>query len=432
MRKLHALINSQRVGELCDDQGVWSFTYAQEWLSAAGGYAISPALPLQVEPLVDNSTQRSIQWFFDNLLPEEAARTLLAKDAKLDASDAFALLAYYGAESAGSLVLLETPDELQPQGERPLSYADLHARVKQLPRASLFAQAPKRMSLAGAQHKLPVIYRDGLLFEPIGSTPSTHILKPNHSDVDYAHSAINEYFTMRLAHALKLVVPSVSRLYTPEPIYLIERFDRVQQGNQVRRRHAIDACQLLNRDRQFKYRAASLENLAVLASLCSVPATARLRLFSWLVFNLLTGNSDMHLKNLSFLVEPDGIQLAPHYDLLAIGVYDTPAMDKRHWPATSLAWPLLGRQTFGEVNRALLLEAGHSLGIGQKTIIRLLDFQVEQLLTCADDLLGEIEQENKKFLAEHKDLTFCLAGEMRCLRAIVHLVMKDMVHQLSK
>ncbi|MFM9526501.1 HipA N-terminal domain-containing protein, partial [Listeria monocytogenes] len=56
--------------------------------------------------IVDSSSQRPVQWYFDNLLPEEGQRQLLAKDARLDASDAFALLAYYGAESAGSLTLL--------------------------------------------------------------------------------------------------------------------------------------------------------------------------------------------------------------------------------------------------------------------------------------------------------------------------------------
>jgi hypothetical protein len=40
----------------------------------------------------------------DNLLPEEAMRTVLAKEAQLSAEDAFGLLGYFGAESAGSLV----------------------------------------------------------------------------------------------------------------------------------------------------------------------------------------------------------------------------------------------------------------------------------------------------------------------------------------
>ena len=44
--------------------------------------------------------------FFDNLLPEDAARAQLTATLPVDASDAWSLLAHYGAESAGALTLL--------------------------------------------------------------------------------------------------------------------------------------------------------------------------------------------------------------------------------------------------------------------------------------------------------------------------------------
>jgi serine/threonine-protein kinase HipA len=50
---------------------------------------------------------RPVQWYFDNLLPEEKLREQIALDARLrDKDDAFALLEYLGAESAGALILL--------------------------------------------------------------------------------------------------------------------------------------------------------------------------------------------------------------------------------------------------------------------------------------------------------------------------------------
>ena len=54
------------------------------------------------EPLTDAGSLRPVQWYFDNLLPEEAQRTLVARPAGTDPGDAFGLLAYYGGESAGS------------------------------------------------------------------------------------------------------------------------------------------------------------------------------------------------------------------------------------------------------------------------------------------------------------------------------------------
>src|SRR3546814_4486334 len=108
---------------------------------------------------------------------------------------------------------------------------------------------------------------------------------------------------MRLAMRMGLTVPDVSRRYVPEPLYLIERFDRSLGPAGVQRLHAIDACQLLNLDRQFKYQQGSIEVLAKIASLCRNKLQTRWRLYDWLIFNILTGNNDAHLKNLSFLVE---------------------------------------------------------------------------------------------------------------------------------
>jgi serine/threonine-protein kinase HipA len=45
---------------------------------------------------MDGATQRPVQWYFDNLLPEEGQRSLLAADATIDKADAFGLLAYSG------------------------------------------------------------------------------------------------------------------------------------------------------------------------------------------------------------------------------------------------------------------------------------------------------------------------------------------------
>ena len=66
-------------------------------------------------------------------------------------------------------------------------------------RARRSAAAPPNGCRWGAQNKLLVVYRDGALFEPIGSEPSTHILEPNQVSDDYPATVINEYLVMRLA-----------------------------------------------------------------------------------------------------------------------------------------------------------------------------------------------------------------------------------------
>lgn len=97
--------------------------------------------------MLDGASQRPVQWYFDNLLPEEGQRMLLAGDARLDAADAFGLLAWYGAESAGSVTLL--PPDAAPQTVeplRPLPDDALETRIRQLPKAPLTHAVIKEMT----------------------------------------------------------------------------------------------------------------------------------------------------------------------------------------------------------------------------------------------------------------------------------------------
>lgn len=432
-RALRASINQVQVGTLQEVAGLWCFQYAADWLGNPQRFALSPHLPLTAAPLLDGASKRPVQWYFDNLLPEEGQRVLLAEDARLDAADAFGLLAWYGAESAGSVSLLPPDAALQTDEPlRPLPDDALETRIRQLPKTPLTRAAIKRMSLAGAQHKLAVVAQDGALFEPAGATPSTHILKPDHPDEDYPHSVINEWFVMRLAKRLGLDAPDVHRHYVPSPVYLIARFDRIPVARGWQRRHVIDACQLLGLDRSFKYSQGSMENLAALANACRSPAVARSRLFGWLVFNVLVGNSDAHLKNLSFLVSHEGVQLAPFYDLLSAATYDTPAFDKQGWPAqTQLAWPILGVRHFSAINRGLLLAAGASLNLAKGTAERLLDNLRSRAVEQAQALYAEVEAENAQIARARPELSAAMAGESRCLRAVMHTVIKEMTRQTA-
>src|SRR5699024_7135037 len=133
------------VGVLRDVNGLWSFRYADEWLTNPHGFALSPHLPLQVQPHVDGGSIRHVQWYFDNLLPEEGQRTLLANDAQVDVADALGLLAFYGAESAGSLTLLVSEMSEQNEGGlKTLPDDVISARIHNLPSVSLTQAALKR------------------------------------------------------------------------------------------------------------------------------------------------------------------------------------------------------------------------------------------------------------------------------------------------
>ncbi len=436
-RILEVSVNERLVGHLREAADLWAFEYDPEWSVAVDGFDLSPALPRSSRAHIDGASNRPVQWYFDNLLPEETLRSVLAKEADVIADDAFGLLEYYGAESAGSLVLRAPVSQHSPSmGLRPLSQEALSKRIRDMPQASLGHDAPKKMSLAGAQHKLVVVLRGDDLFEPLPGTASTHILKPNHPSEGYPASVMNEYFTMRLAGAVGMNVPAVSRQYVPEPVYIVERFDRLQDSESVGRRHVIDACQLLNKSRSFKYSAANLETLAEVIKACRNRAAARLQIYRWLVFNVLVGNGDNHLKNLSFMVGPEGINLAPAYDLLSTAAYATraTASEKATWPEVELALSIGDARNFAQIDRPKIRQAGRALGLGAATVERELSRMARDMLMKARALLNEIENDVEAELAKSRlpeEARQHIGGELRLLRAITHIVIQDMVGRIS-
>ena len=438
-RELAVSINEERVGYLRESDDLWQFEYTAAWARATDGFDLAPALARSQPLHSDGASHRPVQWYFDNLLPEETLRVILAKEARLPADDVFALLAYFGAESAGSLVLRD-PEKPAPieRGMRPLSLTDLSRRIANLPKASLTRDAPKKMSLAGAQHKLPIILARDELFEPLPATPSTHILKPNHLLADhYPSSVMNEYFTMRLAKEVALTVPEVRRMYVPQPIYIVERFDRGPgaSADDARRLHVIDTCQLLNKSPAFKYAGANLDTLVQAAELCRERTVARQHLYRWLVFNLLVGNADNHLKNISFRVDGAGVHIAPAYDLLCTAVYETRAManESSTWPESSMAIPLGDAATFAKVTPAHVIAAGRALGLAQATAERLLADLAKGVLAAAERLIAEIHAETNSAVAASPDPKAARAyveGEMRMLRAVQYVVLREMTTRL--
>lgn len=416
MRTLEVVINANHVATLRDTAGVWSLEYTPEWIASADGYDLSPALARAKGVIVDGSSERPVQWFFDNLLPEEQARSLLASDAKIEFSDAFGLLGYYGAESAGAVTLLNDPHLPAEGGLRPLPDTELSERIRNLPRVALTTGAPKRMSLAGAQHKLAVVLENGSLFEPMGSTPSTHILKPDHSQRDlYDATAVNEWFVMSIAQEVKLGVPAVYIRRVPEPVYLIERFDRQRVNNRLEREHVLDACQMLGLDKSFKYQQATPETLRKILGLVRNVAQTRIQLFKWLVFNILVGNNDAHLKNLSFFVRADSYYLAPHYDLLCTAVYGESAAP---WLEAELVWKPEGIRTHAEVTRASVISLGEAIGVNKALATKIINELAEGVSNAASAILNEYAHAMN-------------AGESRLVRRIVHGVIADMVRQLK-
>lgn len=102
------------------------------------------------------------------------------------------------------------------------------------------------------------------------------------------------------------------------------------------------------------------------------------------------------------------------------------------WPQrTELAWPLPGAARFAELTRAAVIDAGIALGLARATATRLLEHTRTRILAAADAVQAQVRQEQAASSAADPALGPGLAGEDRCLRTIVHVVIRDMVAKLG-
>jgi serine/threonine-protein kinase HipA len=220
--------STRQVGRLRVNQhGELHFEYAAEWLGDESCPAISLSLPKREGPF----KQQACRPFFAGLLPEEHQRDAVAKALGLSRGNDFGLLNALGGDVAGALSLL--PDGIAPpappaphQVPRLLDDAALIGVLDALPtRPPLAGQEGLRLSLAGAQAKLPVVLSDGRVALPAPGQPTTHILKS--PIARFSGTTENEALAMHLAAACGLpVAPVEARTVDGRSYLLVTRYDR--------------------------------------------------------------------------------------------------------------------------------------------------------------------------------------------------------------
>lgn len=125
-----------------------------------------------------------------------------------------------------------------------------------------------------------------------------------------------EFIAMRLARKAGLNVASVAlRTAMGKDVLVIERFDRVAEGDQWRRRAMVSALTLFELD-EMMAAYASYEKLAeIIRHRFSEPKATLRELFSRIVFNILSGNSDDHARNHAAFWNGTQLSLTPAYDI---------------------------------------------------------------------------------------------------------------------
>ena len=311
---------------LVNQHGQMKFAYAPEWLAEAARPPISFSLPKRAQPF----KQSQCRPFFAGLLPEEGQREVIAGVLGISKGNDFAFLEALGGDVAGALSLWpagEAPPAPEPTGApRPLSDDELVEVLDTLPKRPMLAgREGLRLSLAGAQTKLPVVLVDDRVALPAPGQPTTHILKP--AIARFSHTTENEALVMTLAAAVGLpVAPVAARTVGGRPYLLVTRYDRrFDASGRAHRLHQEDFCQALGMPPERKYAAEGgptfRTGFDLLRRGTTVPAVAVLALLDAAIFNLIVGNADAHGKNFSLLSQAADVSLAPFYDLLSTVAY---------------------------------------------------------------------------------------------------------------
>ncbi|MBY0521686.1 MAG: type II toxin-antitoxin system HipA family toxin [Sphingomonas sp.] len=334
-----------------DRSGAMHFAYAVDWLADPGAPPLSRAMPKR-EAAYDDAICKAV---FGGLLPEEAQRTAIARALGVSPDNPFRLLAALGGDVAGALAFLpegEHPPAPATGDPEPLNDAALADLLDRLPRVPMLAgEGGARLSLAGAQSKLPVVLVGGKIAVPLPGQPSTHLIKPEPDR--FTGLAANEAYCLALARAVGLdAVEAAWRYIDGRPYLLVTRYDRSSVGDHVERLHQEDFAQALGVPSNRKYAAEGgpvfRDCFALLREAVTRPALDVLKLVDAAIFNVIIGNADAHAKNFSLLRQEgrgNPIVLAPLYDLVGTVI----------WPELSPRFAM----TFGGARTLEELEGKH-------------------------------------------------------------------------
>jgi len=294
------------------------FAFEQDYIEDPQRPTLSLSFKGSTGGLVTNfrPVGRHVPVFFSNLLPEGHLRDYLAKRADVNPEREFFLLAVLGADLPGALIVAPLEDHERPSGTHHGHDDDSHDG----------GEEPLRFSLAGVQLKFSAVMETsgGLTIPADGMGGSWIVKLPSARFVAVPE---NEFVMLELARRVGITVPENKLVDVagikglPEQAHTVggralavKRFDRLPDGTPV---HMEDFAQVFGEFPSNKYKFHSYANIAAVLW-AEIGEDAVIEFVRRLVFSVVIGNADMHLKNWSLLY-PDQRRpaLSPGYDFVA-------------------------------------------------------------------------------------------------------------------
>lgn len=387
-RRAHApldiFINNRLVGHLAkENDGAIRFGYNRRWLEWQNAFAVSLSLPLRPTQYAG----APVAAVFDNLLPDNPdIRRRVAERTGAEGTDAYSLLEEIGRDCVGAMQFLhedEKPNALSDvQGER-ISNEEIEKILANLARAPLGMDVEQefRISVAGAQEKTALLRSGNRWLRPRGTTPTTHILKPQlgmiptaFGPIDMDASVDNEHYCLTLLEEFGLKVARTQiDTFGKRRVLVVERFDRLwRNGSELLRLPQEDCCQALGIPPARKYQnegGPSAASILKLLQQADEPVDDQSAFFKALILFWLVGATDGHGKNFSIFLRPGGrYGLTPFYDVLTA----QPAFDRKQIPHKSFRLAMSAGKSrkykILEISGRHFVETGLEGGMGRAMI----------------------------------------------------------------
>ena len=354
MKKGLVYYKDKLAGEITEtDDGDFIFLYSKSYLEDMAALPLSHSLPLQREAF----SSQYINGFFDGLLPEGWILGLASTYWKYHPiRDRFNLLLKTCQDPIGAVSIVQSSTEelrkepsLDIYKEREitnpgkclycyekLENGEFHEKCSTQffksnnpPSIYLNREILNELSLLnikngntipGVQNKISLSLQKNGKSERLTLThlSGNYILKPKGK---IPHIPENEDLILKLArsYGMSTAESTLVFLENNELALLIKRFDREDDGSKI---HMEDFCQILDQITERKYIGSYQKVAKTLRKYCveNAPADQLLRFFELIVFSFIVGNSDLHLKNISVLLN-EKASLSPAFNLLSFEIY---------------------------------------------------------------------------------------------------------------
>lgn len=325
---LNVFMNNRLVGQLRREKsGAIDFQYDESWL--AWEHAMPVSLSLQLRE--DRYIGAPVIAVFDNLLPDNIEiRKRVSAKMQAGGTDAYSLLSAVGRDCVGALQFLPidtAPNALDDIDGEELNEEQMEAILSDLKAAPLGLGQDQefRISIAGAQEKTAFTWWNGKWILPHGTTPTTHIFKPQIGElpngIDLRHSVENEYFCLKLCQNMGLPSAEAEMArFGDKSVLIVERFDRQIDGKRILRLPQEDMCQALGVPPDAKYQSdggPKMEDILTFLRGSNAPEIDQANFLKSNILFWLIGATDGHAKNFSIAIEPGGrFSMTPLYDIL--------------------------------------------------------------------------------------------------------------------